>query len=106
MHDFSHGNPTAVPRRIHQNLASFMRLGAFSAAAMLFSVMVPPELLGATLSSLMAIAAAVSAMTGALASDRVFTDHLTRWDEAAILLLIGVVVGAFTGTTTGTAFTA
>ena len=106
MAEYSQGELAKDGLRKDVNINSFLRIGIFCAAALACSVLVPRELLGTTLSSILAIASATSALTGVLASDRVFSDHMTRWDEAAILLMIGIAVGALTGASADASITA
>ena len=86
---------TDAPSRSDLNWQSALRLGLFISVALLFSTVTPPEILAATLSSLLTMAAVASVLIGVFMADEVFADHSTRWDEAAVLLFLGVAVGTF-----------
>ncbi len=75
--------------------AGGLRMAAFAAVALALSTMVPAPLVAATLSALLTAAAAGTALVGALGSEPVFEERLTYWDEMAVLLMAGIVAGAF-----------
>ena len=64
--------------------------------ALLISSTLPPTLLVASLSSLLWIGALVSALAAAILGEPlVRAQHMTRWDEAAILMAVSLVLSFF-----------
>jgi hypothetical protein len=78
------------------NRASLLRLGLFVSIALLISSTLPPALLVASLSSLLWIGALVSAVAAAILGEPAMrVPHLTRWDEAAVLMALSLLLGLF-----------
>lgn len=77
------------------NKASLLRLGLFGSIALLIASTLPPDLMIASLSSLLWVGALVSALVAGFLGEPVRAPHLTRWDEAAILMLFSLAFGAF-----------
>jgi len=80
------------------NTASLLRLGLFGSVAFLIASTLPQDLMAASLSSLLWVGAMVSALVAALLGDSLRARHLTRWDEAAVLMLASMVLGFFVDT--------
>ncbi|KAA5605742.1 hypothetical protein F1188_08955 [Roseospira marina] len=77
------------------NTASLLRLGLFGAFALLVASTMPPTLMLATFQSLVWIGAIVSALVAAFRGEALQAPHLTRWDEAAVLMAASLLMGAF-----------
>lgn len=77
-----------------RNTQSLIRIAAIGAISLVLASIAPPGLVVASLSSLLFIGAMVSLAIGALQGERLFPDYLTRWDEAAILLLASTIAAA------------
>lgn len=79
-----------------QNRATVIRVGLLFAVAMLIASTMEPVFVAGTLSTMLffaAIGAAVAALF--LGEKPLGHDHLTRWDEAAMLVLLSLVAGMF-----------
>ena len=77
-----------------RNAQSLIRVATIGAICLLLASMAPPGLVAASLSSLLFIGALVSLAIGALQGERLFPEHLTRWDEAATFFLTSMMVAA------------
>lgn len=75
------------------NRPSLMRVGAAVSISVVILILIGAPGGLAAVSTLLWMAALVSAATGAIANERVSEDRLTRYDEAAILMLLSVVLG-------------
>ncbi|MBB4286124.1 hypothetical protein [Roseospira goensis] len=91
------GNASGHPDsdRTDMNKTSLLRLGLFGSIALLIASTLPPDLMVASLSSLLWIGALVSALVAGFLGEPVRVPHLTRWDEAAILMAISLFLGFF-----------
>jgi len=77
------------------NTASLLRVGLFLSLALLIASTMPAPLMVASLSSLLWVGSLVSALAAALMRGPVFVPHLTRWDEAAMLMAVSLFLGFF-----------
>ena len=77
-----------------RNTQSLIRIATIGAISLVLASIAPPGLVIASLSSLLFIGAMVSLAMGALLRERLFPDHMTRWDEAAIFLLTSLIAAA------------
>lgn len=79
-----------------QNRATLLRVGFLFAVAMLIASTMQPVFFAGSLSSMLffgAIGAVIVALF--LREQPLGSDRLTRWDEAAMLVLLSLVVGSF-----------
>ncbi|SDE08741.1 hypothetical protein SAMN05421720_103137 [Rhodospira trueperi] len=95
--DTMSGNARGHPdgHRDDMNAASLLRLGLFGSIAFLIASTLPHDLMAASLSSLLWIGAMISAMLAAFVGESLTAPHLTRWDEAAVLVLLSILLGWF-----------
>jgi hypothetical protein len=70
-----------------------IRLGLIVAICFLFASMMPAGLIMATFSSLAMLGALATAVLAALLREPVWANHLTRWDQASLLLALGLIAG-------------
>lgn len=87
----NHADMTDDPHRLRE---SGMRVAVMVFLALLFALMAPPGLGLATFSSLTSLAAIVVAVMGTVHGEQLAPDRLTRWDEAAALMLLSMFSGA------------
>lgn len=79
-----------------KNRATFLRVGLLFAVAALIASMMKPVFFAATLSTMLFFAAIGAAFAAMFLRERpTERKHLTRWDEAAMLLLVSLLVGSF-----------
>jgi len=78
-----------------RNQESLTRFGVMTALAVFFALLTPPAQMAAMVSSLLHIGALVSVVMAAVRGERLWADHLTRWDEAAALMLVSMLAGTF-----------
>lgn len=71
----------------HDNRDAMIRFGLCAALAFLFASSAPSGLMPAVLGALLTIGAMATATLATLLGEDPFADHLTRWDEAAALML-------------------
>lgn len=90
------GPPAPDPRQ--QTRASLVRLALFGSVALLLASTLPRELLVASLSSLLWVGGIVSALVAAFLGERMHAPWMTRWDEAAVLVLASLALGFFVDT--------
>ena len=83
-----------------RNAESLIRFGLIFAISFLIASTMPSEAVAATLSALLSIGGFVSANVALLNGERVFTGHITRWDEAAALMALSILAGWFVDTET------
>lgn len=74
---------------------STLRVGIFVAVAVFLASLMPAALVALTLSNLLFMAAIMSSIVAVFVRDVPFASHLTRWDEAAALMGIALIAGAF-----------
>ena len=86
-----HGGPDQQAR----NATSVIRFGIMAFAAVFGASFAPAGLALALMSSLLLIGAIASALAAGFAREHVWSDHLTRWDEAAALFVLSGVAGMF-----------
>lgn len=94
MMDHGYHNHTQTlddPRHLRE---SAFRVMVMTVLALLFGLMAPAGLGLATFSSLTSLGAIVIAVMGAFRAESLAPDRLTRWDEAAALMLISMMTGA------------
>ncbi len=84
----------APDHQVH-NRRVFTRLGIMAAVALFMASAMPPALVAPALSSLLCLFAVASGMVAGLTSERLFADHLTRWDQGAFLLALSILAGLF-----------
>lgn len=75
--------------------ASLIRLGLFGVVALLIASTLPPQLMIAALSSFLWVGGLVSGLVAAFRAEPIGAPHLTRWDEAAVLMLASLAFGFF-----------
>jgi hypothetical protein len=73
------------------NRAGALRLGLIVAVCAWLASLVPDGLFAPTLSSMLTVAALVSALLAAITREPVWSLRLTRWDQAGILLALGML---------------
>lgn len=79
-----------------QNRATFLRVGLLFAVAMLIASTMRPVFFAGTLSTLLFFGSLGAAGAALFLHERPMNQrHLTRWDEAAMLLLVSLLVGSF-----------
>ena len=83
------------PDQQARNAKSYSRFGIMACTAVFGASFAPPGLALALMSSLFLIGAIASALAAGLTRERVWSDHLTRWDEAAALFVLSGVAGMF-----------
>ena len=94
MMDHGYHNQTHAiedPRRMRE---FGFRVGFMALLALLFAFMAPVGLGLATFSSLTSLGAIVIAIMGAIRAEPLVPERLTRWDEAAALMMISMMSGA------------
>ncbi|MCB9946431.1 MAG: hypothetical protein H6842_01235 [Rhodospirillaceae bacterium] len=77
------------------NAASMVRMAVMGGAALFGASFAPPGLALAVMSSLLLIGAMASGFAAIIVQERVWEEHLTRWDEAAALFLLSGIASAF-----------
>jgi len=77
------------------NTASLLRVGLFVSLALLIASTMPAPLMVASLSSLLWVGSLVSALAAPFVREPVFAPHLTRWDEAAMLMAVSLLLSFF-----------
>ncbi|NBC31718.1 MAG: hypothetical protein GVY13_03475 [Alphaproteobacteria bacterium] len=87
----NHADTTDDPKRLRE---SGVRVGVMVFMALFFALMAPAGLGLATFSSLTSLAAIVVAVMGTVHGEQLAPERLTRWDEAAALMLISMLSGA------------
>ncbi|MGH6913730.1 MAG: hypothetical protein ACREH3_08505, partial [Geminicoccales bacterium] len=75
------------------NRAGAMRLGLIVAVCVWLASLMPDGLFAPTLSSMLTVAALVSALLAAITREPVWALRLTRWDQASVLLALGMLAG-------------
>ncbi len=75
--------------------ASLIRLGLFASVALLIASTLPRDLMVASLSSLLWVGGLVSGLVASFRAEPIRVPHMTRWDEAAILMLASLALGFF-----------
>lgn len=79
-----------------QNRATLLRVGFLFAVAMLIASMMQPVFFAGSLSSMLFFGAVGAVIVALFLRERPLgSDRLTRWDEAAMLVLLSLVVGSF-----------
>ncbi len=78
-----------------RNQESLVRVGLMTALAVFFAALMPPVQMAAMATSLLQIGAFVSIVMAARQGERLGAPHLTRWDEAAALMLASMLAGTF-----------
>jgi len=77
------------------NHQSLLRLGFAFAVSLLAASTAPPGLALPLLNSLLFLCGAVASVAAAVVGDRLLAPHFTRWDEAAALTLLSLVLDWF-----------
>lgn len=77
------------------NRASLMRMMVMASLAMLLSAAAPPPVVPAMLATMLFFGSLASLIVAFLAREMPFEEHLTRWDEAAVLLGLSMVSSMF-----------
>lgn len=75
------------------NRPSLLRVGAAVSISTVLAILIGGAAGPAAVSTLLWLAALVSVAAGAIAGERVSEDRLTRYDEAAILMMLSLVFG-------------
>ena len=83
------------PDRQAHNAASIIRFAIMACAAVFGASFAPAGLTLALMSSLFLIGAMASGFAAIVVRERVWADHLTRWDEAAALFVLSGIAGMF-----------
>lgn len=73
--------------------AALARLAWLIGLALVLALVGPSELFGATFSAMLGVGALAVSLTAAILRERVWSPHLTRWDMAALLYLLGAAFG-------------
>lgn len=81
--------------RMSPSEAALWRLGLFLSFALLLSSVMPAGLVAATFGALVKIGALVSVAVAMVLREPLWVPFVTRWDEAAILFLVGGLAGLF-----------
>lgn len=87
----NHAEPTADPKGLRE---SGIRMSVMVLMALIFALMAPAGLGLATFSSLTSLAAIVVSVMGVVHGEQLTPERLTRWDEAAALMLVSMMIGA------------
>ena len=91
-----HSNPTEPEQeRQARNNAVLLRFGLLLGAAIMIASAVEAALFAPAFSSFLFIFAVGSGMAGAIVREPLLAPHLTRWDQAAGLLLLSLMAKAF-----------
>ncbi|MBK1665005.1 hypothetical protein CKO38_11110 [Rhodospirillum rubrum] len=80
---------------IDPNIPGMLRLAVFLGFALIVARTMPDGLLPHALASLLNFAALASCLVASLRHEPIWQDHLTRWDEAAVLMAVSLLAGAF-----------
>ncbi len=91
LQDRRHGDSDHQAR----NTTSIIRFAIMACAAVFGASFAPTGLAPAVMSSLFLITAIAAALAAAFVRERVWSDHLTRWDEAAALFVLSGIAGLF-----------
>lgn len=79
-----------------RNRATLMRVGFLVAVAALLASTMQPVFVAGTLSTMLFFGGIGAMIVAAFLKERpVGENHLTRWDEAAMLVLLSLVAGSF-----------
>lgn len=78
-----------------RNMAGLIRLGLVIGVSLLFASLGPPALVPSALSAFLSVGAMAAALLAALSRESTAAAHLTRWDEAALLLALSIGAGWF-----------
>ena len=79
-----------------QNRATLLRVGFLFAVAMLIASTMQPVFFAGSLSSMLFFGAVGAVIVALFLRERPLgSDRLTRWDEAAMLVLLSLVAGSF-----------
>jgi len=81
--------------RDERNRLSLVRLAVMAATTVLLASFAPPGLTVAAISSLAFISATVIATFAFFYGERAQAEHFTRWDEAAVMLVLSLGAGLF-----------
>ncbi len=73
--------------------AALARLAWLIGLALILALVGPPELFGATFSAMLGVGALAVSLTATILRESVWAPHLTRWDMAALLYLLGALFG-------------
>lgn len=71
--------------------AALGRLAWLIGLALVLALVGPPELFGATFSALLGFGALAVSISATLLREPVWVPHLTRWDVAAVLYILGAL---------------
>ena len=85
-HDQGEGDP---------DFHGLLAVGLAVALAAFFASMLPAPLFTAVMSELLRLGALGAALAAVLRQDRLSADAITAWDQAAILLFLGLLCGLF-----------
>lgn len=89
-------NPTEPEQeRQARNNMALLRFGLMLGVAILIASAVEAAFFAPTLSSFLFIFAVGSGLAAAFAREPVLAEHLTRWDQAAGLMLLSLLAKAF-----------
>jgi hypothetical protein len=75
------------------NRIGALRLGLIVAVCVWLASLMPDGLFAPMLSSMLTVTALVSALLAAIAREPVWSPRLTRWDQASILVALGMLAG-------------
>lgn len=73
--------------------AALVRLALFIGVALVLALVGPPELFGATFSAFLGVGALAVSLSATILREPVWMPHLTRWDIAAVLYILGALFG-------------
>jgi hypothetical protein len=75
------------------NRAGAIRLGLIVAVCAWLASLMPGGLFAPTLSSMLTVAALISALLAAITREPLWPPRLTRWDQASVLLALSMLAG-------------
>jgi hypothetical protein len=75
------------------NRLGAIRLGLIVAVCAWLASLMPDGLFASTLSSMLAVAALISALLAAIVREPLWPPRMTRWDQASVLLALSMLAG-------------
>lgn len=93
MMDDDGGRLSPEAARQARNRGAVMAIGLTAVLALCIASFMPEPLIAATLAKLLFFGAIGACIGGLVRRDGLWRDHLTGWDQAAVLLLSSVVIG-------------
>lgn len=81
------------PRKSELNVERLLGVGLVFAMAMFLASFLPKELVPLVVKELLFYGAIGTAIAAAFRREKLFDDHVTGWDQAALLILTGLLFG-------------